>query len=385
MRGSIIKRGDSYRIKVSLGKDPATGKYLSHFETVSGNKKDAERRLNEVLHEHEKGIFVKPGKLTVADYMKRWLADVCLPNMTPRTYEGYEFNVLKYINPIIGHLRLTELKPAQLQHLYSDIQAAGHHRTAQYVHNTINKALNSAVKTGLLARNPASAVEAPKVSRHEMKPMSQPQLREFLELAKKTDYYALFYLALFSGMRRSELLALRWSDCDLPLCQVSVNRTMHLMRYGTYKGQVIFKQPKTAKSRRLISMTPTTALALAQHKDAQSRIRASLNLPALTGEDLVFSQWDGKPLLPDNVSHYWMKLARRAGLNGVRFHDSRHTHATIMLQQGVHPKIVQERLGHVSIETTLDTYSHVAPGLQEAAAAKFDDVVLPREKVASRI
>ncbi len=153
------------------------------------------------------------------------------------------------------------------------------------------------------------------------------------------------------------------------------------MRHGTYKGQVIFKQPKTAKSRRLIALSPSMALVLAEHKEGQTKKRTNLDLAAITDDDLVFSQWDGKPLLPDTVSHYWMKLVRRTGLRGVRFHDARHTHATIMLKQGVHPKIVQERLGHVSIETTLDTYSHVAPGLQQAAALKFDDVTYARDKV----
>ncbi len=150
---------------------------------------------------------------------------------------------------------------------------------------------------------------------------------------------------------------------------------MHVLRYGTYKGQVIFKQPKTAKSRRLIALSPSTTLVLREHKEAQNKTMANLDLPAITDDDLVFSQWDGKPLIPDTVSHYWMKLARRTGLKGIRLHDSRHTHATIMLKQGIHPKIVQERLGHVSIETTLDTYSHVIGGLQEVAAQRFDDLL----------
>ncbi len=156
---------------------------------------------------------------------------------------------------------------------------------------------------------------------------------------------------------------------------------MHQLRYGTYKGQVIFKQPKTAKARRLIALSPSTAIVLREHREAQEKLRHSIDM-MLSDDDLVFCQYDGKPYLPDSISHAWLRLARRSGLKGIRLHDARHSHASLMLKQGIHPKIVQERLGHASIETTLDTYSHVVPGLQQAAANRFDDIVLPKNKVA---
>jgi integrase len=145
--------------------------------------------------------------------------------------------------------------------------------------------------------------------------------------------------------------------------------------YQLKGGKIIFRHLKTEKSRRLVALTPSTAAVLKEHKDSQNKLRESLGYPALSDDDLGFCQYNGKPFLPNTVTHNWIKIVRRSGLNGIRLHDARHTHASLMLKQGVHPKIVQERLGHSSIQITLDTYSHVAPGLQEAAANRFDELL----------
>ena len=200
--------------------------------------------------------------------------------------------------------------------------------------------------------------------------MSESDIHIFLEFAKSTPYYDLFYTALFTGMRRSELLALRWSDVDLILCQLYVNRTLHQLR----TGEIIYRQPKTDKGRRQIALSPSTALVLKEHRENREQLMQAQGLE-LNDDSLIFSQIDGKPLLPDSITHAWMKLARRSGLHGIRLHDARHTHASLLLKQGVHPKIVQERLGHGSIQITLDTYSHIVPSMQQAAAAKFDEVL----------
>ncbi|MFH1639860.1 MAG: site-specific integrase [Chloroflexota bacterium] len=200
--------------------------------------------------------------------------------------------------------------------------------------------------------------------------LDEASIHTLLEVAKDTPYYTLYYLALFTEMRRSELLALRWSDIDLLLCELSVTRSLHHLRDGT----TIYRQPKTARSRRMIALSPSTALVLQAHREKQEDNYILMGA-VLKDSDLVFSHVDGKPLLPDTVTREWIRLTRRLGLTGIRLHDARHTHASLMLKQGVHPKIVQERLGHASITTTLDTYSHVAPGLQGKAAQGFDDMV----------
>jgi integrase len=195
-------------------------------------------------------------------------------------------------------------------------------------------------------------------------------MRRVLEYAKNTPYYALYFLALFTGMRRSEILGLRWGDVDFIFTQISVVRSLHHLR----NGQFIFRQPKTAKSRRLIALSPAAALALNEHRKNQETICKHIG-KELSDDDLVFCQNEGGPLLPDTVTRAWVRMMDKLGLKGVRLHDLRHSHASQLLKQGIHPKIVQERLGHSSISVTLDTYSHVAPGLQRAAAERFDEVM----------
>ena len=382
MRGHIVKRGkNSYSIAVSLGRDATTGKYKYQWVTAKGSKKEAEKRLSEVLNQIDNGIFIKPGKTTLAEYLERWLKDYAWPNLAPRTAEGYESIIRQHVIPGIGNLPLTQLKPEHLQRYYSEKVASGRcdgkgalsQTTVSHHHTCLHRALKMALKWGLLSRNPADAVTPPRPRRSEMQTMNEDEVQTFLEAAKATPYYALFYLALFTGMRRSELLALRWCDMDLPLCQVYVSRTLHHLR----NGEIVFRAPKTAKGRRMIALSPSAAIVLREHKEKQVAMRLMLGKHLEDG-DLVFSQPDGKPLLPDTVSHAWVKIVKRAGLKHFRLHDGRHTHASLLLKQNVHPKIVQERLGHATISTTLDLYSHIAPGLQEAAARHFDEAFSPR-------
>jgi len=380
MKGCIIERNGSLRLKVSLGKNPQTGKYESYYETFHGNRTGAQKRLRQILTELDRGVFSKPGKATVADYLNTWLQDYCKPSLSPRTVQLYSYICRVHIIPAIGNITLTELKPQHLQKLYSEKLSSGlSARTVQICHVAIHKALRNAVRINFLSRNVADAVDKPKIQRPEMHPMTESDLSRFLEAAKQGNYYALFYTYLFTGMRRSELLAIRWCDVDILGMQISVSRTMQYL--NGVKNRVTFKEPKSKKSRRLIALSPSTVYILEEHRKAQDDMRASLELLPANDNDLVFSHWDGSPLLPDSITHAWVKLVRKCGLKGIRLHDARHTHATIMLKQGVHPKVVQERLGHSTISTTLDTYSHVAPGLQQAAARGFDEILNKESKL----
>jgi integrase len=377
MRGHIVKRGkNSYSIAVSLGRDPQTGKYKQQWVSVKGAKKDAEKRLSELLHQLDNGTFIKPGKTTLGEYLERWLKDYCQANLAPTTAQTYQFFVERHIKPTLGSTLLTQLRPEHLQRLYRDKLSGGlGNRSVKYIHTTLHKALKSAVRLGMIARNPADAVDTPRLERPEIQVMNGFDIATLLDAARETPYFTLFHTALFTGMRRSELLALRWSDLDLLLCQVSVNRSLHVLR----GGKVVFRSPKTAKARRTIALSPSTVSVLREHREKQTQECVFLGVP-LNDDDLVFSQLDGKPLLPDTITHVWRRLVRRIGLEDIRFHDLRHTHASLMLKAGVHPKVVQERLGHASIEITLDVYSHLVPGLQEAAAQRFDDIVNHKAK-----
>jgi integrase len=372
MRGHIVQRSKNkgtWSIKIALGKD-GSGKYRYKWYTVQGSKKDAERKLSELLHQIDSGSYIQPGKTTVAEYLDRWLGEYVQPNLSPRTAEGYEHIIRRYLVPATGNLAIAGLKPEHLQHFYSDELNTGlSAQTVRHHHTVLHKALQDAVEWGLLVRNIADAVSPPHTTQPEMQTWNESEVSLFLEAAKGTLYYKLFYLALFTGMRRSELLALRWQDIDFIYGQISVNRSLHVLK----GGKVIFRQPKTATGRRTIALPPSALLVLTEYRKQKEAEALLLDSPVLD-TDLVFSTL-GKPLLPNTVTHAWGKLVKRTGLKAIRLHDARHTHASIMLKQGIHPKIVQERLGHSSIQITLDTYSHVAPGLQEAAALRFDDAV----------
>jgi integrase len=373
MRGSIVRRKNNYSIKVSLGFDQASGKYRQHWEAVKGTKADAQKRLTEILHQLDTGSYMKPGKTTVADFLRKWLQDYVKPNLSPRGFDRYSGIIEKELIPGLGSILLTQLRPEHLQKHYTtrlnDGLNAG---TVRYYHAVIHKALDTAMKWGLVNRNVADGVEIPRVHRQEMQVWDESEVNRFLEAAKDTPYYVLFYTALFTGMRRSELLGLRWQDIDLVFGQISVNRALHQLQNGGY----VFTEPKSVKSRRTIALSPSLSLLLQDHKAKQTFEHRMLGAP-LQETDLVFGNLD-KPLRPNTITNAWRFLAIKAGVKVIRLHDARHTHASLMLKQGIHPKIVQERLGHSSIEMTLDIYSHVTPGLQEAAAQKFDALVAPK-------
>jgi len=370
MRGHIVKRGkDSYSIKVSLGKDAVTGKYKAQWYTVRGSKRDAEKRLSELLHQQDTGTYIQTGKAKLADYLERWLKEYVWPNLAPRTAESYEHIARHYISPYLGNYELVNLKPEHLQQFYSTELASGlSPQTVRHHHTMLHKALQNAVEWGLVIRNVADAVSPPHTQQHEMQTWNEDEIMLFLDASKSTPYYEIFYLALFTGMRRSELLALRWQDIDSILGQIYVNRSVHVL-----KGSLVhFRTPKTAKGRRTIALTPSTLLMLAEYRKRKEVEALLLDRP-IPDSDLLFGDLEGKPVLPSTLTHAWSRIVKRAGLKPIRLHDARHAHASLMLKQGIHPKIVQERLGHSSITVTLDTYSHVAPGLQQAAANLFDE------------
>jgi len=369
-RGHISQRGkDKSRWTVVIELEKVNGKRTQQSLTVRGTIGDAKKKLSELLHQQDTGTFMRPTKTTLTEFLDRWLKDYA-SNLSPRTSEGYEHIVIRYVIPKLGHHILAQLKPEHLQQFYTaELNAGLSAQTVRHHHMVIHKSLGNAVEWGLLSRNPADAVRPPKAQRTEMRVWNEQELRTFLEAAQDSQYYQLFSLNLFTGMRRSELLALKWSDVDLIYAQISVSRSLHVLK----GGNVIFRSPKTAAGRRTIALSPSVVLMLAEYREDREHETRLLG-QIISEDDLVFSNL-GKNLLPNTVTHAWQKLIKRTGSKAIRFHDARHTHASLMLKAGIHPKVVQERLGHSSIAITLDTYSHVAPGLQMAAAQRFDDLV----------
>jgi integrase len=384
MRGTIVTRSPGHHsIVLDKGRDPVTGKRRQEWIAVKGNYQEAEDQLDEMIHQLKHGNFIKPTKLTVREHFNQWLDSYVAPNLSPATVDLYRSVVKKHVLPSLGDIVLTELKPHAIQKIYSEKLKSGlSNRTVQIIHSILHKGLENAVKTGLILRNPMVAVECPKSQRPEMITMNETDIHLLLEFARSSPYYSLFYTLLFTGMRRSEALALKWADVDLLLLKVSVNKSLSYMNTPKDGSRILLKQPKTKKSRRNISITPSNAVVLREHHQKQDEMRQSLGQPLLKDDDFVFSNMRGKPYLPNSVTHAWIKLVRRCGLKGIKLHSARHSHASLLMKQGVHPKIVQERLGHASISTTLDLYSHVVPGLQEAAAMKFDEIIIGSPKSA---
>jgi len=380
MRGYIkqrSKRKGSYSIVISLGRDPETKKKRQHWETIRGTKKDAEKRLSELLHQQDVGLFVRPGKLTVAKLLGQWLQDYALSNVRSRTYDRYAEIIRRHLIPALGALPLKSLQPHHIQSYYGKALQSGRYdgkgglseRTVHHHHRVLFSALKYAVKHNILARNVAEAVDPPRPGFKEMATTDAEGLFKLLEAVRGTQYYTIFYTAAYSGLRRSEILALRWQHVDLELCTLAVVDSLHQL----HNGEFDIRPPKSKRGKRLVALSPSLAILLREHKAEQEALRNQLGLSPLQQNDLVFSQPDGSFIRPDSVTSKFRKVAKSVGLENLRFHDLRHTHATLMLQQGVHPKIVSERLGHSSIALTLDTYSHVLPGLQEAAAKAFDE------------
>lgn len=373
-RGSIIRRSESsWSVVVPTGLDPTTGKYKQQWVTIKGTKKDAEQRLTELLHQLDTGTFVKPSSSSTGEFLLQWLRDYAKPSLAPKTFQVYEHIVNRHLIPSLGAISLTQLSPRHLQSYYADKMENGRRdgkgglspRTVRHHHRTIHDALQHAVRWGLVLRNVAQAVDPPRFSNKEMMTLDQSSVQGFLEVARGSEYFPLFHLLLFTGMRRSEALGLHWRNIDLDLLTLSVVQVMHQMK----AGEVIFREPKSARSRRLVDLTPSSGVVLREWKAYQEEMFGR----SITSNDLVFSLQDGSPMLPDSVTHAFTKMVRAHGFKGLRLHDLRHSHATLMLQQGIHPKIVQERLGHSSIQVTLDIYSHVAPGMQKAAALRFEE------------
>ena len=376
MRGHIRPRGKGKWIfGFDVGRDPTTGKRQQRWHTVKGTKKDAERELRKLLQTVETGSYIEPTKLTFRAFLSQWLTDV-KPRTAPRTYEGYEWVCRQHIIPALGSVDLTKLLPTHLQAHYARALEKGRldgsgglsPRSVIHQHRIIHEALQDAVKWGLLPRNVAQAVDPPKAPRHEMRTLQVDGVRTLLAALDGHWAYEPIFLAVHTGMRRSELLGLRWGDVDLAMATVSVQRALHYLR----DGSLVFTQPKSQKGVRQVALTPSAVVTLRDYR-VQKEQEAVLLGTSITSERLVFCHPDGSPLLPNSLTHAYLRAARSAGLHGVRLHDLRHTHASLMLRQGVHPKIVSERLGHSTVGITLDLYSHVAPGLQEAAAQRFEE------------
>jgi integrase len=329
-------------------------------------------KLAKALSDREDGLVFDTGSLTAAGYLDRWLTDSVKDTVRLTTYQGYERICRLHIKPSLGRIRLKDLTVAHVRGLYRERLKAGlAPRMVQLIHVTLHKALKQAVMDGLIPRNVTEAVKPPQPEKKEIRPLSPEQARALLRTAKKERLEALYVLAITTGMRQGELLALKWEDVNFEAGVLQVRRTLSTATGGGFT----FSAPKTAKSRRSIKLPNTALSSLRKHRKAQLEERMRLS-ELFIDQGLVFTSRVGTPISrQDLITRSFKPLLKRAGLPDIRFHDLRHTCATLLLGKGVHAKFVQELLGHATISITLDTYSHVLPGMGDAAAGAMDEAL----------
>lgn len=369
MRGHIQKTGKhSYRIRLHIGKN----KYKTFL--VKGTYRDAERERARAVHELETGTFVNPTKMTVAEFLEKF-AESYRHSVAAKTYER-DFEIIRrHLIPALGHYPIAKLTGLDISAYYSRALHTGrcdgkgglNAQTVRSYHRILHMALEAGVRTRILARNVAKDIDPPKAVHREMLVWNEAQIRAGFELFRGTRLYAPVVVLGTTGLRRGELLGLKWPDIDLIAARLSVARSLEQTNAG-----LAFKDPKTRRSRRTIDLWPLTVEVLRHHKAEQARIRLAAG-PAWQDHDLVFPAPDGRPYRPSLLTNaFWQKLRRCATVTQIRLHDLRHSHATQLLRANVHVKVVSERLGHSSVSITLDRYSHVLPGMQRDAIAGLD-------------
>jgi integrase len=359
--GSIYKAKDGFWTgAVTL----PTGKRKVKRSKVQGVVKDW------LLVERKKlsdGIFTTDDKITLSSFLERYLEEYCKRRLRSTTLAGYRQVIESHIIPELGHVRLSKLGPLQINHLLSkQLEAGISNRFVEYTHGILKRSLNIAVKWGLLQRNPALQVTPPKPVYQVPHTWSMDEVKRFLTVLKGDRWAAVYYLGAGVGMRKGEILGLALSSLDLDKGYLMVTQTLQLVN-----GKLELLEPKTQKSRRMIVLPDFVKEALRIHLVR----RESLSKRSTWRESgLVFTTDLGTPISPRNLVRHFKDKLKEAGLPDIRFHDLRHTTASLLLEKNVHPKIVSELLGHSNVNLTLNTYSHIINPINKVASKEMDDM-----------
>jgi integrase len=385
MKGHIRERTPSRWAIVIDVRDPATGKRRRKWHSFAGTKRKAQDECARLISSLQGGTYLEPAKITVGQFLDRWLEHT-KPLVSPRTHERYGEIVRKNINPLLGAVILTKLRPIQISEAYAKALSGGRRdgrgglapSTVRYMHVILKAAMGQAVRWQMLAHNPVDAVDPPKTERGTMATYDLAQTADLIDATRGTRMTITVILAVLCGLRRGEIAALRWRNVNLDAAQLAVTESAEQTKAG-----VRYKKPKSGKGR-TVALSARVVNELRGHRVQQAQELLRLGVP-LTDDTFVVAQADGSSLQPRTITHQWHQLlANNKTLPRIRFHDLRHAHATHMLSSGVHPKIASERLGHSKVGITLDLYSHVMPGMQEDAAARVDrdleDVINRRTK-----
>jgi integrase len=372
MKGHIRERSPGHWAIVIDLHDSETGKRRRKWHCFGGTKRQAQIECARLVSQIKDGLYVEPAKMTIRQFLDYWL-DHMKSQVAPRTHERYGEVALKCIAPLLGNVLLPKLRAVQISAAYSTALAKGRRkgkgglapRTVVHMHRILRQALQQAVDWEMLARNPTDKLKPPKVEQAKMRALDAPETAALLEAIRPYRLFMPVLLAVTSGMRRGEITALRWGAVDLVSAQAEIRLSTEQTRNGLRE-----KETKTGRGR-TVALTALAVEELRRHKVRQAEELLRLGLRQ-SDDTYVVAQADGQPLKPNSLTHEFVRFIAGNELPRIRFHDLRHTHATQLLKSNVHPKIVQERLGHEDISTTLNLYSHVLPGMQDAAAKSVD-------------
>jgi integrase len=380
VRGHIAKKGNRYYVVIYEGPDPSSGKAHHRWHAAGGTRKEAERLLADLVKKSHDGDYRTPDRITLGQYLQdKWLP-AKKAQLRASTFDSYRRNIELHVVPAIGAVPLQKLMPEHLDTFYAELLTSGRRngnggglsvKTVRNMHTMLHKALADAARKGTILRNVAAVADPPRLSsalRPEMKVWDANQLRQFLQEISSHRLYPAFYLLATTGMRRGEVLGLRWSDVDLDAHSISVSRALVIVAYEPQLSDV-----KTGQGRRAIDLEPKTITVLRAWKKVQKEERMLTNVRPKT--DSIFAHPDGSWINPDYFSQVFDRHVGKSTLPAIRLHDLRHTHASILLKQGVPLKVVSERLGHANPAFTLSVYQHLLPGMQADAAKAFSAAV----------
>lgn len=378
IRGHVRKRTNkgsiTWQIVLELGLDE-NGKRIRKFKATNGTKKEAEKEMQQIISELEGGTFIEENKMTVATYLRSWVKTYVEPNLSPTTIDGYKSNIENYIIPKIGTIQLQKLSPMHLQDMYLMLSKKGRldgkgglsPTTIRAIHRTLGKALDQALRMQQVKRNVSSLVTIPKVKRYDAEIYDENEIINLLSAAKGTDMEVPITLGATLGLRRGEILGLKWSAINLIEGKMTISNNL----VSTSSGAV-FTTPKTEKSCRILELSEGVITLLKKHRLSQKENKIKLG-GAYKDNDLVCCYPDGSWYEPKNFSKKFAWFLKKHGLRHIRLHDLRHSNATLMLAYGIPAKVASQRLGHSSINITLDLYSHVTSNMQKEVAEKIEN------------
>ena len=370
-RGHIRERTKgSFTITVEFPRDVITNKRKQKHYSFKGTKREAEKYLTEKLRELDTGLLIDTKDIKFSEYLDYWLKERCSSRLKITTFENYKNNINNHIKTNLGNINLQKLMPLHLQNFYKQCTENGlSNKSVVNLHMIIHCALEKAVKWQLVIRNAADSVEPPKAQRYQAKFLDEKQTNLLIEKSKTSDIYIPIVVAIYTGMRRGEILGLTWDNVDFENANIKISKAL----CDTSEG-LKYLSPKTHKSVRNICIPETLVEILKRHKTKQLVNKMKYGEQYINN-NAVCSYDDGKLFNPKRFSHKFHDLLENNGLPLIRFHDLRHSHASLLVKLGVQPKIISERLGHSNIGITMDLYSHIYEDTHKEVAEMFDRTI----------